>query len=108
MGAPVVRRDELAAELKKIRGEVRKAAATGRKKASDPDAAFVTKAELRAQFVEFARMLGIAPEAEQEQATDPASDPEGVALVEAIHERKELEAAAADVEHSEALFKDES
>lgn len=101
MGAPVVRRDELDAEIDKLRKEAKRAAAAGRKKASDPDQAFVTREQLRAEFVEFAKMLGLAP-APAEDLDPVTTDVEQLADAEPV----ELAAAEADAEHG-ALFETE-
>jgi hypothetical protein len=69
MGAPLVRRDELDAEL----GKLRKARAAGMAEARDPDKAFITRADLRAALAPILAALEIPePPAEEPAEVEPA------------------------------------
>jgi hypothetical protein len=106
MGSPLVRRDEFEAELAKLRKERR----AGKAKEQDPDKAFVTRADLRAALAPILAALDIEePATEEEPATgeEPAeSDPEGIALVQAIHDRKSGEVPPALVTGFENIDKE--
>lgn len=90
MGAPVVRRDELEAELKKQNTKINR-----------------VKREVRAEITEyleerFARLeAALDLEAEESAGKDPIeealNDPEGHELVAAIHERKESPGQTPDI-----------
>lgn len=101
MGSPLVRRDELDAAAKKLNTKMNR-----------------IKREIRDEVIEYLESLGLTGPASEPageldatasaelpgaDVAELAADPEGVALVEAIHERKE-----ASEEADGALFKDES
>ena len=95
MGSPIVRQEDLTRVEKKLNDKINR-----------------TKRELRAEFIEYLESLGLTGPAAEDLA-DAAADPEAVALVEGINERKaEADAAAEAPAAAEgadgALFGEES
>jgi hypothetical protein len=103
MGSPLVRQDDLEREKKKLNDKINR-----------------VKREVRAEVLEYLESLGLTGPATEADPDAPAGDelaeagepdeaapagvgdPEGIALVEAIHERK------AEAKDATALFPEES